>query len=262
MEERGAVEFLRWALPRCGYRYEGFRRVRRQVLRRLRKRCADLGLADLAAYRRHLEAEAAEWTRFDALLNVTISRFYRDRALWDLLRREILPALARRGTVRCWSAGCASGEEPYTLAIVGRGLPLRILATDRNPEMLRRARAGVYRASSLRDLPTADRELAFTPTERGFRLREAFREAVRFREADVRRDLPAGPFDLVFCRYLAFTYFAEEVQREVLRNLEARLVPDGLLALGRHERLPAGAAFERCAPGVPLFRRLVSSSHR
>lgn len=246
-----AVDLLQWALPRLGYRYEGFRRVRRQVVRRIERRRRALGLPDLSAYRRHLEGVPGEWAEFDALLSVTISKFYRDRALFDHLRRDVLPDLARREG-RCWSAGCASGEEPYTVAILAPGL--RILATDRHPVLLDRARAGLYRASSLVDLPAEDRARAFECADGLFRVRGEFRANVEFRLEDLRRAMPAGPFDLVFCRYVAFTYFDDAPRRTVLDGIRARLAPGGLLAIGRHEKLPASAAFERAVSGLQLFR--------
>jgi chemotaxis protein methyltransferase CheR len=251
-----AVAFLRWALPRLGYRYEGFRRVRRQVVRRIQRRVRALGLPGLDAYRRHLEGAPGEWEELDPLLTVTISKFYRDRALFDLLRKDILPDLARRhGEVRCWSAGCASGEEPFTVAIVARGSPLRIVATDRNARLLERAREGLYPASSLVDLPPADRAFAFEPANGLFRLRDELRAPVELRLSDLRRDLPKGPFHLILCRYVAFTYFDEAAQRAALEAILARLAPDGLLALGRHEALPPGAPLLPVAAGVKLFRR-------
>jgi chemotaxis protein methyltransferase CheR len=246
-----AVDLLQWALPRLGYRYEGFRRIRRRVVRRLERRARELALPDLAAYGRHLEGAPGEWVHLDALLNITISKFYRDRALFDHLREGMLADIARRGG-RCWSLGCASGEEPYTVAILAPGLA--ILATDRDPHLLERAGAGLYRASSLRDLPAGDRALAFEPSDGLFRLRDEFRANVEFRLGDLRREMPEGPFDLVFCRYVAFTYFDDALQRAALEGIAARLAPTGLLAIGRHERLPKGPPFFRVAAGLNLFR--------
>lgn len=244
------MEFLRWALPRLGYRYEGYRRIRRRAIRRIERRCRALGLADLDAYRRRLEGASGDWEELDFLLSVTISKFYRDRALFDHLRAAVLPELERRGG-RCWSAGCASGEEPFTLAILAKGL--RIVATDRDPALLERARRGLYRDSSVLDLPPEDLARAFERVDGMYRLRDEYR-TVEFRVEDLRRSVPDGPFDLVFCRYVAFTYFAEDLQRAVLDRIRSVLAPGGLLALGRHELLPAGAPFERCAEGLSLFR--------
>jgi chemotaxis protein methyltransferase CheR len=244
-------------LERLGYRPAGFRRVRKRVLRRIERRFRELGLPDLDAYRSHLEGAPGEWETLDAATNITISKFYRDRALFDYLRREVLPGLARRHG-RCWSAGCASGEEPYTVALLAPGL--EIVATDRDPVLLERARKGIYRASSLRDLPTDDRARAFEPQDGRFRLRDEIRAGVEFRAIDLRRGMPDGPFDLVFCRYVAFTYFDDALQRSVLEGIAERLAPGGLLAIGRQEHLPPAPPFDRAAEGLNLFRRATIAS--
>lgn len=248
------VAFLQWALPRLGLRWAGFRRVRGQVCKRIRRRLAELGDADLAAYRRRLQARPAEWSHLDALCRVTISRFLRDRAVHEQLAAAVLPALAAAATARgaaglaVWSAGCACGEEPYGLALLqalgGRpSLPLRIVATDVDREVLRRARRACYPPSSLRELPAPWREAAFEACDGELRLRERFRSAVLFRRQDLRRRMPAGPFDLVLCRNLAFTYFDEALQRDVLARLRRRIVAGGALVIGRHERLPEPSGF-------------------
>src|SRR4051794_33421873 len=139
------VAFLQWALPRLGLRWPGFRKVRRQVCRRIARRVAELGLADLDAYREHLLGHPEEWEVLRALTPVTISRFARDRAVFAALRETVLPALAAaaretgRDRVRAWSAACASGEVAYTLAMLwDDGLPLEVLATDVHPPVLAR----------------------------------------------------------------------------------------------------------------------------
>jgi chemotaxis protein methyltransferase CheR len=117
-------EFLDWALPRMGFRVAGFRRVRGQVCKRIRRRLHELALGDLADYRRHLQFKPDEWETLDGLCHITISRFCRDRQVFDWLRRTGLPELAAqavaegRNHLSCWSAGCAGGEEPYTLRLI------------------------------------------------------------------------------------------------------------------------------------------------
>ena len=264
------VDLLRFALPRLGLRWEGFRGVRRQVCRRVGRRLDALGLADAAAYRAFLEASSTEWDVLDGLCRVTISRFFRDRALWEWLRAEGLPAaagLARASgeeRVRAWSAGCASGEEPYGLAILWRiavrpsfpGLALSVLATDADEDVLARARRACYRPASLRELPPAWIPLAFERRAEELCLRDPFREGVEIVRADLRRDLPRGPFHLVLCRNLAFTYFDAEGQRRALEAIAQRLAEGGLLVIGVREALPAGAeGLERCAGPLPVYRR-------
>src|SRR3954452_12622522 len=110
MDDAGMVAFLQWALPRLGLRWPGYRRVRATVRKRLNRRLRDLDLPGLAEYRRHLDAHPGEWAVLGEICRIAISRFYRDRALFDHLRRVVLPELARlvegRGAaeLRCWSA--------------------------------------------------------------------------------------------------------------------------------------------------------------
>lgn len=254
MTDGECVEFLQWALPRLGLRWPGFRKVRRQVCKRLARRLRALQLPDANAYRRHLEATPGEWAKLDAMCWISISRFYRDRAVFDVLGSVVLPALARRvrergGTrLRIWSAGCAAGEEAFTLVLIWEfGSPLdrtklrlEVLGTDTDENQLERARRAIYPASSLKDLPAPWRSRAFEPTPRGDRLRESLRCGVRFERQDLRREMPDGPFDLVLCRNLAFTYFEEGRQVRAGRQIAQRLAPGGALVIGAHERLPNG----------------------
>jgi chemotaxis protein methyltransferase CheR len=213
--------------------------VRRQVCRRLQKRARELGLADLEAYRARLESDPLELAHLATLARVTISRFYRDRAVFDALR-PVLSRLAHQANlVRILSAGCASGEEPYTIALLwsieNPRTPLELVAVDLDEEVLARAREGVYDESSLSELPEALREAGFAREGDRFCLEESLRKSVTYLQADIRKTLPEGPFDLVFCRNLAFTYFDEPAQRELARRLRERMRSHALLLVGSHE---------------------------
>lgn len=267
MHDPDCTAFLQWALPRIELRWAGFRKVRRQVCRRLKARLRALGLDGFAAYRARLEAEPSEWRELEALCHVTISRFYRDRGVFDLVRRQTLPDIAARARAEgrpawAWSAGCASGEEPYTLKILWDAeiapgfpdVPLEIVASDVDPVMLARARRGCYAPSSLHELSPALVEPAFEPRGPLFCVRPERRAGVAFVQQDLRTDAPERAFDLILCRYLAFTYFAEPLQRRVLAALLARLRPHGWLVIGTHERLPDAPA-ELTAVAPQVFRK-------
>jgi chemotaxis protein methyltransferase CheR len=261
VEDSEGVQFLQWCLPRLGLRWQGFRKVRKRVYKPIARRIEELGLSGLSAYRSHLDTHPDEWAVLDGFCRIPISRFYRDRGVFQHLEEEVLPelgalAVARGETeLRCWSIGCSSGEEPYTLAIVWRlgpglrvpDLHLRVLATDIDPENLARARRGCYSQSSLKDLPPAYLEQAFVPTARGWCLGEVFRRGVTFVEQDVRQAAPSGPFHLVLCRNVAFTYFDEGRQRDVLGTIVERLTPGGALVIGSGESLPEGV------PGLEVW---------
>lgn len=265
MKHEDCTAFLQWALPRLGFRWAGFRKVRRQVCRRIRRRIATLELEGFDDYRRYLETHDRERRSLDGLCRITISRFYRDRGVFERLTQEALPLLAeralrRRAPLRAWSAGCASGEEPYTLAIAWRlgvaarfpEVDLEIVATDADPHMLERARRGVYPAGTLREHPTAWRAQAFQSSGETFRLKEDFKRGIEWLSQDLRAEMPAGPFDLVLCRNLAFTYFDPPLQERVLEAVGARLRAGGLLVIGGHESLPVTGGFENA--GRCLYR--------
>ena len=147
--------------------------MRHQVCTRLAKRINELGYSEPAAYRTYLEATPSEWTRLDSMCRITISRFYRDKLVWRRIGDAILPELAetahRRGekALRCWSAGCASGEEPYTLSLLWHFSsqhplpPLTLIATDSDAHLLKRAEAACYPFSSVKALPDEWRSTAF-----------------------------------------------------------------------------------------------------
>jgi chemotaxis protein methyltransferase CheR len=234
MTDAECVAFLQWALPQLRLRWQGFRKVRRQVCRRVSKRIAELGLSEPGAYRAYLVGNREEWNVLAGLCRITISRFWRDRASFEALRDEILPELAPH--VSAWSIGCASGEEPYSLVLAAAEAPVEIhvLATDLDPILLERARRARYPGSSLRELPADLRRRAF---EDGG-LRPEYREPVDFLRHDVRDGAPGGPFDLALCRNLVFTYFADELQLEVGHRLAASLRAGGALVVGAHEDLP------------------------
>jgi chemotaxis protein methyltransferase CheR len=247
------VAFLQWALPRLGLRWWGFRRVRKTPCKRIKRRMTALGLSDVAAYRAFVERHPAEWALLDALCRLPISRFFRDRAVFQRLGDEVLPELAARATgrgareLRCWSAGCASGEEPYSLTILWQmrvqaafpDLRFRMLATDADRGLLERAGRACYHAGSLKELPAAWRA-CFVESGPWCCLREPYRAGVELLEQDIREEMPDGPFDLVLCRNLVFTYFDETLSQLILHRIAERILPGGALVIGSHESLPDG----------------------
>src|SRR5215831_12651617 len=223
MSRRESIAFLQWAAPRLGLRWAGYRNVRGQVEKRVGRRVAELALPDLAAYRARLQADPAEWQVLSGLCGVTISRFYRDRRVWEAIIDDVLaPAAdaalaAGEAELGCWSLGCASGEEPYTLAIAWElkvaarypALRLAVVGTDFDERVLARARAAEYEAGSLRELPEDWRDQAFERQGDLLRLRDRYRAGVELRHEDVRVTLPERRFRVVLCRNLVFTYFDE-----------------------------------------------------
>ena len=268
VDDASCVALLRWALPRLQLRWAGFRKVRRQVCGRIQRRMRALGCPDPEAYRAYLETHPDEWVKLGALCRIPISRFYRDRSAFDHLAEVVLPELARRAAargeneLRCWSAGCASGEEPYSLGLIWAlevgprfpGLSLRIVATDVEPHLLQRAQRARYPPSSLKDLPPHWRDQAFRRAGDLYCLAPNLRAGVEFRLQDIRAELPPERFHLVLCRNLVFTYFEQEPQHRFLERLQEHLEPGGLLLLGTHEFLPPDSSdFAPQQRGLPIY---------
>lgn len=278
MKDTDCIAFLQWALPRMNMRWPGFRKVRRQVCKRITKRIVELSLGDVSAYREYLERRPDEWAVLDSLCSIPISRFYRDRGVFDYLRDLVLPSLAEGAVARgdlqfcAWSCGCASGEEVYTLKVVWQlciaprfpKLPLHITATDIDAGLLARCAQGCYTGGSLKDFPREWLDIAFCKSNSQFCIRDEFRRDVEFLRQDVRDELPLGPFHLILCRHVVFTYFDEQLQVEILGRMVDRLLPDGVLVTGKQEPLPCehsqltplglrmGVYQKSCSPGTKL----------
>ncbi len=278
MKDADFVAFLQWALPRLRMRWSGFRKVRKQVNKRLTRRLKDLGLSEVGEYRLYLETHPKEWRVLDGLCRITISRFLRDRRVMLRLQEEVLPELAEAAgekgqeVLNCWSAGCGSGEEPFSLSLLWRMAPVenpspslatrfpnlsfRITATDAEPKVLDRARQGLFPGGALREVPASWVQAAFDEGASGFTLKASFRVGVSFLLQDVREAANPGQYALILCRNLVFTYFDDELQEKILARLVRSLEPGGYLVLGGHERLPLGSStLEQKHPGFPLYRK-------
>jgi len=268
------IAFLQWALPQMGYRWQGFRKPRNQVLKRIRERMHQLGLSGgYAEYKLYLEAHPEEWTYLDRLCNVTISKFFRDRKVWDFLRDHVLSSLLqahRTNPVNIWSIGCCNGEEPYSLAIISEQLAknneqfdhrkhVSILATDRNPEVLERAKKGRYPAGSLKELTQDEIDAFFQKTHRTddeeYKIIDKLKQYITFEQRDIKKSLPDQVFDIILCRNLVFTYFSKEKQRQFLEQLMPHMAAHGFLIIGSNEKLPPSNTLKKVTKTHPIYRK-------
>lgn len=243
-----AFEALKELLMReRGFNLEAYKE--RCVVRRVLLRARARGHQGLGDYYRELMHSPGEVENLFHYLTIHVTQFLRNPSTFRYLRGKVLPHLAdvRRGepALRIWSAGCASGEEPYSLAILMRDLEREgggaishhILATDVDQGILERARRGVYNRDSLRNLTPQEVEECFLPHDGGtFRLRDELRRRVAFRHANLLADSPSKPQHLVLCRNLLI-YLARGEQEKVLSRLAAALAPGGYLVLGKAESL-------------------------
>ena len=255
------------------------------LLDRLRRRWRAAGIADSAAYAVLLSDPRegdAEWARLEAEITIGETFFFRYSEQFAALRTTILPELveARRPdrVLRIWSAGCSTGAEPYSLAILvreilGEALPdwrVTIHGTDISTEALATARAAEYGRWALRTMPPEERLRYFTHLppkpgirrEGGFALRQEFRGMVKFAKGNLLRlaepgDVTGEPYDLILCRNVLIYFDAATVTR-VVHGLGRRLRPWGWLLLGHAEPNPTFSAFldPVSLPGTVAYRPL------
>ena len=246
--------------------------------RGLRGAAEDLGFAGLEECARALVLAKFDRAAIDALaaqLTVGETYFFRDPATFDVLVTQIFPALAeeRRGRakrLRIWSAGCCTGEEPYSLAIALRRAladlddwQITILATDLNPRFLHKAAAGIYGAWSFRGVPAETQAAYFRPRPDGrFEILPAIRRMVTFECLNLVEDVypslanNTNAMDLIFCRNVLM-YFSREQMRKVVANLRRSLVEGGRLVVSATEagRELFGEFVPAALPGITLYRK-------
>ncbi len=225
---------------------------RELVYGRLSRRLRALGLTSFQQYRRLLAANPQELVQLTNAITTNLTAFFRERHHFEYLREEVLAPIAAdpRATrrVRIWSAGCSTGEEPYSIAMtVIEALPdlprwdIRILATDLDSDVLARARAGVYGAERIRGVDPERLARFFTARREGadtsYRVVPALSDLITFRQLNLMHKLPMkGPLDAIFCRNTVI-YFDKETQRDLFSRIAVLQHPGDKLFLGHSESL-------------------------
>ena len=221
------------------------------VKARLARRLRTLGLSTFDYYVEHVERDqtGAELTGMIDARTTNKTSFFRDAAHFEFLRQEVLPEVRRtRGRLRIWSAGCSSGEEPYTLGIVLREelpdldrMDARVLATDISTRVLAKVRAAIYDEETLQDVPPALVTRYFTHVTtapaRTYRVHDSVRSLVHTARLNLMEPWPMrGPFDAIFCRNVMI-YFDKQTRQELVRRYWELLRPGGHLFVGLSESL-------------------------
>jgi chemotaxis protein methyltransferase CheR len=239
--------------------------------RRLGTRLRALGLVTYRQYGRHLSEHPEEYARLLDTLTVNVTDFFRDPPVWKIIRGEVIPAIikAKTGTgqhwIRVWSAGCATGEEPYSLAMAflsafakdGPSLLLSVTATDLDPLAIATAQAAEYDVAKLEHLSGPDR-VRFTETSgKKFKVKPEVTEHVRFRKLNLFSDPSPLAVDLILCRNV-FIYFTREQQERITNVFHRALARGGYLVLGRTEKMAMGATagFESVSSKERIYRKI------
>lgn len=238
------AEILRQLERRFGVNFSYYKKS--TVGRRLRRRALLNGLQDLANYATLLSNNPAELEYLYADLLIGVTAFFRDKSAFDSLSKNVIPRLAAQMTsnrqLRIWVAGCASGEEPYSIAILlseyarEHSLPLnvKIFATDIHYGSLEKAGLGVYSAATLKEMPDTLRDRYFDREGEHFQVKTSLRRLIVFSRHSLIKDPPFNHLDLITCRNLLI-YLDDTAQRKVLAHFHFALVKDGVLFLGPSE---------------------------
>ncbi|WP_329244773.1 PAS domain-containing protein [Actinoallomurus sp. NBC_01490] len=262
-------ELLEMLKQTRGIDFTGYKRS--TLGRRIGRRMSATGRETLAEYRDYLEVQPEEYgLLFDSLL-INVTAFFRDQPAWDALRSEVLPKLlgSKPPTVpiRVWSAGCATGEEAFTLAMVlaeELGVEafrdrVKIYATDLDESALQVARTGTYEERRLADLPPDLLDKYFEPGEGVRTFRRDLRRQVIFGRNDLTCDAPISRVDLLVIRN-TLMYFNAETQAAILRRLHFALADPGYIFLGKAEMLlNHGELFDPIDLRKRLFRKIPRS---
>lgn len=238
--------------------------------RRIAVRMRACGAHTFSDYQRVLDQSPAEYERLKDAITINVTRFYRNADTWNLLRAGLLQEVCAgdSGEVRVWSAGCSSGEEPYTLAILmadhfdRQSRPERfgrvtVDATDIDRQCLERAQAGRYRRDSLGDVPADLARTYFEDEGDECRVIERVRRRVVVRTLDLSSEPPPrSNYQLILCRNVVI-YFERATQERVFLAFAEALAPGGILVLGKVETLfgPARDRLTLLDPRERVYRR-------
>jgi two-component system, chemotaxis family, CheB/CheR fusion protein len=229
-----------------GFDFTGYKQS--SLMRRVNRRMQTIGLEDYGDYLDHLEVHPEEFQHLFNTLLINVTSFLRDRSAWEYLNRNIIPQIAAGkqagDVIRVWSAGCASGEEAYTIAmaiaeVIGSELfseRVKIYATDVDEEALSQARQATYSSRHIEGVPPELLEKYFEPIENNYTFRKELRRAVIFGRHDLIQDAPISRIDLLVCRN-TLMYFNAETQARILARFHFALKEGGFLFLGKAEML-------------------------
>ena len=261
----GLLEYLR---DGCGLDFTGYKRA--SLARRIVKRMRAVSVAGYRDYTHYLQSHPAEVRVLYNTILINVTSFFRDENAWDFLRTKVIPdLLARRGPsmpLRIWSAGCASGEEAYSLAMtcvetIGVDAfreRVRIYGTDIDDDSLTKACRATYTGRQVKNVPPALVQKYFDQKDGTHTLKNEIRGQVIFGQHDLIQDAPIPNIDLLVCRN-ALMYFNADIQASVLASFDRALNDGGILFLGRAETMLAHAS---AFSPVDLKRRISTKSPR
>lgn len=226
--------------------------------RRIDFRIRVLGLKSLSEYYRYLRCNEKEVEELINAIAINVTEFMRDKTPFDFFMKRILPELSEKKVLRFWSAGCAYGEEAYSIAICALEATksnFTVYATDIDEDCLQKAQLGIYRESQLRNLDEEIKKKYFERVGDRFKIKDFVKRRVRFKRHDLTSQEPVTKFlDAIFCRNVMI-YFTEEQKAKVLEDFHSALVDGGYLIIGKSESIPK-RGFECVSLTEKVYRKV------
>lgn len=244
--------------------------------RRVQHRMVMAGCNDIEEYIGRLTVDSDEMEKLMDIVTIHVTGFFRDREVFGSLERGYVPALIDEketsglGAVRAWSAGCATGEEAYSMAMmidhtvskVSPNMHIEVFGTDVSEDSCRTARKGVYSEERIEGLPADMRESYFEREGRSWKVTSRLRSLVRYRSHDLFTASPYSHLDLIMCRNVLI-HFEHEVREDIITNFFRSLQDRGLLVLGKSEALSEQLEdlFELVEPRCKIYRKKQQKNH-
>ncbi|UOQ85879.1 CheR family methyltransferase [Gracilibacillus salinarum] len=212
-----------------------------QMKRRLTSLRNKLGFHSFHDFFQVINTDQQVMNEFLDKVTINVSEFFRNPSRWEVLEKQIFPALSKKKNgIRIWSAACSTGEEPYTLAIIAnqfwQASDIEIIATDIDQNVLARAKQGIYKERALQEVPPDMKKQYFHQEGDTYKIDEKLKETIRFQQHNLLADTYPAQVDLIVCRNVLI-YFTEEAKRTVYQQFSRALAKDGIFFVGSTEQI-------------------------
>ena len=214
----------------------------KQMRRRIDTLARKNGTDSYENYVKLISSDKEKFKQFVNFITINVSEFYRNPDQWTIMDKEVIPEILKhtKGQVKIWSAACSTGDEPYSLAMAfSKHVPLsniRILATDIDDQVIASAKAGLYSAKSISNVPADLKNKYFTKVGDSYKIADEIKRCVTFKEHNLLKDPYPKDYDLILCRNVVI-YFTDEAKDMIYANFYNSLKSDGVLFIGSTEQI-------------------------
>lgn len=214
----------------------------KQMRRRIDTLATKSGANSYEEYAKILKTDEEKFKQFINFITINVSEFYRNPDQWDLMDKQTIPNIVKNAKkpIKIWSAACSTGDEPYSLAMAFskhvKLSDIQILATDIDKQVIASAKAGLYSAKSIANVPDDLKKKYFTKVGDSFKISDEIQRTVTFKEHNLLKDTYPKDYDLILCRNVVI-YFTDEAKDMIYRNFYSSLKNNGILFIGSTEQI-------------------------